>query len=107
MIKFFEPGEIAELPNVHRNKLKGQKLDQVTEKYDNNYGNCILVCTHKSKYNRNIYIPGVIRAGLCYTMPLILPRCDDTIEELQAKDPNLVKAKLQIFNKLLYDYQQK
>ena len=40
-------------------------------------------------------------------MPLILPRCDDSLTELQSKHPSLMKAKLQIFNKLLYEYQQK
>lgn len=47
-------------------------LDEVTEKYNCNYRDCILVCTHKWKFNRNIYIPGMIQNGPCYTMPLIL-----------------------------------
>ena len=33
----------------------------------------MLCCTHKNKFNCNIYIPGIICAGLCYTMPLIVP----------------------------------
>ena len=73
MVKFFEPDEIKELPVSQREKQKRQLSDSVTSSYDHNYGNCILACTHKSKSNRNIYIPGIIRSGLCYTMPLVIP----------------------------------
>ena len=38
-------------------------------------------CTHKNKHSYNIYIPGIIRAGLCYTIPLIIP------SGLQPSDP--------------------
>ena len=72
MLKFFEPGEIDDLPEEQQRTLNAQELDKVTEKYNRNYGNCILACTHKRKFNRNVYIPGIIRNGLCYTMPLIL-----------------------------------
>ena len=37
------------------------------------YGNCTLTCVHATKRNRNIEIPGIIRGGLCYTKPIILP----------------------------------
>lgn len=59
LIKLFDLGEIAEFPSHYRDSLKNQKLDQVTERYDNSYENFILVCKHKSKSNRNIYIQGV------------------------------------------------
>ena len=74
MIKFFEQTEIEELPLKEREKIKNQKLhmDEIHYSYNHNFGNCILTCTHKRKFNRNIYIPGVIRNGLCYTMSLII-----------------------------------
>ena len=72
MVKFFEPHKIKELPMRERDKIKNQKLDEVTRNYNHNFGNCILFCTHKRKFNRNVYIPWVIRNGLCNTMPLIL-----------------------------------
>ena len=65
MLKFFEPDEIEELPEVERDKVRAQQLDAVTETYNHNYGNCILTCTHRKKFNRNVYIPGIKRAGLC------------------------------------------
>ena len=41
--------------------------------FDHNYGNCIFQCVHKRKQKQNIHIPGIICAGLCYMMPLIVP----------------------------------
>ena len=73
MLKFFEPDEVHDLPAAEKTKVQNQQLDQVTKQYDHNFGNCILSCTHRSKSNRNIYIPGIIRFGLCYTMPLLIP----------------------------------
>lgn len=74
MMRFFEQAEIDELPVEERDKIRNQKLDDFTRTYDHNYGNYILCCTHKRKFNRNIYVPGVIRNGLCYTMPLMISR---------------------------------
>ena len=61
------------MPPDMKDKINNQVLDNETSKYDHNYGNCILCCTHKRKFNRNVYIPGIICAGLCYTIPLIIP----------------------------------
>ena len=63
------------IPNLKRQaaKIQKQELDDTTKSYTHNYGNCMLCCTHKNKSNHNIYIPGIICAGLCYTMPLIDP----------------------------------
>ena len=80
MLKFFEPEE--EVPANQQEKIRNQKLDEVVKQYDHNYGNCILSCTHKKKFNRNVYIPGIICAGLCYTMSLIKP------SGLQSTDPH-------------------
>ena len=73
MLKFFEPDEINDLPTPEKARVENQQLDRVTEQYDHNFGNCILSCTHRAKSNRNIYIPGIIRSGLCYTLPLLIP----------------------------------
>ena len=70
MLKFFDPDE--EISVEQQEQLKNQKLDAIVQQYDHNYGNCILACTHKKKFNRNVYIPGIIRAGLCYTMLLVI-----------------------------------
>ena len=77
----------------------------------------MLCCTHKSKHNRNVYIPGIIRAGLCYTMPLIIP------SGLKASDPSatIFNSKDKAYQddkdfrkncdaktmQLIYEYQQK
>ena len=63
---------IPKLPQ-QATKIKKQELDDVSKRYTHKYENCMLCCTHKSKHNRNIYIPDIIHAGLCYTMPLIIP----------------------------------
>ena len=74
MIKFFELSKIKELPPNKRDKIKNQYKDEVTISHNHNYGNCILFCRYKRKFNRNIYIPGVIWNGLCCTMPLMICR---------------------------------
>ena len=71
MLTFFEPEE--EVPVDQQDQIRNQKMDEVVKQYDHNYGNCILSCTHKNKFNKNVYIPGIIHARLCYTMPLIIP----------------------------------
>ena len=62
MLKFFDTEE--QIPETQRDKIKNQKLDGVTKCYDNNYGNCILPCTHKKKFDQNIHIPRIIHARL-------------------------------------------
>ena len=88
MLKFSEQKELDEMEklqitNLQRQaaKIHKQELDESTKQYTHNYGNCMLCCTYKNKFNCNIYIPGIIHAGLCYTMPLIVPN------GLQASDP--------------------
>ena len=71
MLNFLDPAE--DIPECQSNCLRNQKLDSVTKQYDQNYGNFILSCTHKKQFDRNVYIPDITRAGLCYTMPLIIP----------------------------------
>ena len=116
MVKFFEPDEIKELSSSQQAKQKRQLSDSVTSCYDHNYGNCILACTHKSKSNRNIYIPGIIRSGLCYTMPLVIPpgpRSNhpeasslNSLEYAVKHDPTFkLKCDLKSYE-AIYDYQQ-
>ena len=81
MLKFFDELEIAEMPPEMQDTINNQVFNKATSEYNHNYGNCILCCTHKRKFNKNVYIPGIIRAGLCYTMPLIIP------SGLKASDP--------------------
>ena len=50
MLKFFEPEK--EVPANQQEKIRNQKLDEVVKQYDHNYGNCILSCTHKKKFNK-------------------------------------------------------
>ena len=80
MLKFFDLDE--ELPEDQQEQIWNQKLDDITKQYNHNYGNCILMCTHNKKSNRNVYISGIICAGLCYTMSLIKP------SGLQSTDPH-------------------
>ena len=88
MLKFFEQKELDKveklpIPNLQKQaaKICKQELDKTTKCCTHNCGNCMLCCTHKNKFNCNTYIPGIICASLCYTMPLIVPN------GLQASDP--------------------
>ena len=115
MVKFFEPEE--EVPANQQEKIRNQKLDEVVKQYDCNYGNCILSCTHKKKFNQSIYIPGIICAGLCYTMPLIIPsglKSSDpsatvfnSREKAYAKDNEFKKKCDLLAMKLIYEHQQR
>ena len=80
MLKLFNHKEIDEMEELSIPKLqqqaaaiRKQKLDKTTKKYTLNYSNCMLCCTHKNKHICNIFTPGIIRAGFCYTMPLVIP----------------------------------
>ena len=77
----------------------------------------MLCCTHKNKHSCNIYISGIIQAGLCYTMPLVIP------SGLKASDPvaNIFNSQEKMYQddkdfrkgcdlkamQLIYEYQQK
>ena len=67
MLKFFDMKEIDKMeelpiPQLQQQaaKIKKQELDDISKNYTHNYGNCMLCCTHKSKHNHNVYIPGII-----------------------------------------------
>ena len=43
--------------------------------FHHNFGNCILQCIHQHKQNQNLYIPGIVQIGLCYTLTIAIPSC--------------------------------
>ena len=77
----------------------------------------MLCCTHKNKHSCNIYIPGIIQAGLCYTMPLVIPSVlqvldpSETIFNSQEKayqeDKDFRKSCDLKAMQLIYEHQQK
>ena len=46
-------------------------LDSV--EYNHDYGTCMLTCVHRHKHSHSLCVPGIIRSGLCFTQPLIVP----------------------------------
>ena len=83
MLKFFDPMEMVKMrmkPHL-KNQINNQVLDDKTSNYDYNHKNCILCCTHKKKFDQNVYIPGTNCVGLFYIMPLIIP------SELKTSNP--------------------
>ena len=80
MLKFFNQEDIDEMEKLsiwklqkQAAKIREQELNITIKKYTHNFGNCMLCCTHKNKFNCNIYITGIIQAGLCYAMHLAIP----------------------------------
>ena len=73
--KFFAPNE-----EKLDEDLKYCKADPTKVDYHYNYGDCMLVCKHDKKQNRTFSVPGIIKSGLCYTHPIIIP-------EYSADDP--------------------
>lgn len=71
----------------------------------------------QKKFNRNIYIPRIIQAGLCYTMPFHIPSCssaDDAVateSNSQDKDyqvnPGFRKKSDLLLMRMIYEHQQK
>ena len=41
--------------------------------YNHDYGTYMLTCVNCQKHSRSLYVPGIIRSGLCFTQPLIVP----------------------------------
>ena len=78
-------------------------------------GTCMLIAPHKNRHNRNIYVPGIIRSGLCFMQPLIFPNLkanhpdanantsSDYLKKIDPKFRQQVKVKSL---KLFYDFQQ-
>ena len=84
--------------------------------YQMDYGNCTLTCVHQKLPFKNIEIPGIIRDGLCFTLPLILPDLPkdhpeacilNSFQLAYENDPNFKQECDKMAMKYLYEYQQK
>ena len=68
---FFAPDE-----EVLDRDLLSNKVNLEDTEYNHNYCACMLTCVHRKKHNRSISDTSIIRSGLCFTQPLILPSLD-------------------------------
>ena len=75
----------------------------------------MLTCVHRHKHNRSISVPGVIRSGLCFTQPLIVPSLDkddpkatvyNSLKKARAEDDEFMERVRVQSLKLVYDYLQ-
>ena len=70
MTKYFELND----DKVNQDLLSKGSIDLNHQSdYQMDYGSCTLTCVHRKLPCKNIEIPGIIRGGLCFTLPLILP----------------------------------
>ena len=65
---FFAPNE-----EVLDRDLLFNAINLESVEYNHDYGTCMLTCIHCHKHSRSISVPGIIRSGLCFTQPLIVP----------------------------------
>ena len=107
---FFAPDE-----EVLDRDLLSNKVNLEDTEYNHNYGTCMLTCVHRKKHNRSISIPGIIRSGLCFTQPLILPSLDkedpratiyNSIDKAKEHDPKFRKKIKSQALEMIYNYQQ-
>ena len=80
------------------------------------YGNCTLTCVHRKLPCKNIEILGIIRGGLCFTLPLILldlPKNHpeacilNSSQMAYENDPKFQQECDKMAMKSLYEHQQK
>ena len=76
MQTFFAPTKEVLDQDLMSNSVNLDNVD-----YNHNYGTCMLTRVHGHKYSRSISVPDIIRSGLCFTQPLIVP-------SLGKADPN-------------------
>ena len=70
MTKHFELND----EKVNKDLLSKGSVDLKSQSdYQMDYGSCSLICVHWKLKRKNIEILGIIRGGLCFTLPLILP----------------------------------
>ena len=90
-------------------------LGKVNYNDKGNYGNCMLMAEHKKRDTQDIYVPGIIRSGLCYTEPLIPPEISaDHPKATIYNSPELLRRKDKEFDnqvneetlKFIYNYQE-
>ena len=68
---FFAPNE-----DVLDRDLKSNSINLDSVDYNHDYGTCMLTCVHRKRHSQSFSVPGVIRSGLCFTQPLIVPTLD-------------------------------
>ena len=90
-------------------------IDPDNINYRMDYGTCMLIASHRNQSSRNIYIPGVICSGLCFTQPLIYPNLErehpdaspktssEVLKEVDSKFKQECKTKAL---EMLYQFQQ-
>ena len=103
---FFAPNE-----EVLDQDLMSNSINLESVNYNHDYGTCMLTCVHHNKNSRNISVPGIIRSGLCFTQPLIVPSLEkddpkatvlNSLEKALAEDTEFVdRVKVQSL-KLIY-----
>ena len=107
---FFAPNEDVLDRDLKSNSIKLDSVD-----YNHDYGTCMLTCVHRKRHSQSLSVPGVIRSGLCFTQPLIVPSLDkddpkatvlNSLEKALAEDSQFVEqVKVQSL-KLIYEYMQ-
>jgi hypothetical protein len=111
MMKFFAPNE-----ELLQADLASGKVDLDNTQYNFDYGNCLLTCMHRFCSSQNLNVPGVIRSGLCFTQPLVIPdlptsHAKATIynsKEMALRDDPVFKSKCKSKHlELIYNHQQK
>ena len=113
MTKYFELND----EKVNQDLLSKGSIDLNHQlDYQMDYGNCTLTCVHRKLPCKNIEIPGIIRGGLCFTLPLILPdlpkdhpeACILNSSQLAYEnDPKFQQECDEMAMKFLYEHQQK
>ena len=105
---FFAPNE-----EVLNCDLKSNSINLDNINYNHDYGTCMLTCVHRKRHSQSLSVPSIIRSGLCFTQPLIVPFLDkddpkgtilDSLEKALAEDSEFVeRVKVQSL-KLIYEY---
>ena len=68
---FFAPNE-----EVLDRDLKSNSINLDNVDYNHDYGTCMLTCVHRKRHSQSLSVPGIIRSGLSFTQPLIVPSLD-------------------------------
>ena len=80
--------------------LLSNAINLESDEYNHDYGTYLFTCFHHQKHSRSISVPGIIRSGLCFTQPLIVPSLDkddskatvlNSLEIALAEDGEFVK----------------
>ena len=105
---FFAPNK-----EVLDQDLLSNVINLKSVEYNHDYGICMLTCVHCHKHSRSISVPGIIRLGLCFTQPLLVPFLDkddtkatdlNSLEKALSEDEEFVeRVKIQSL-KLIYEY---